>query len=716
MTNSNSTFWQRNSRSAGNKPGMQHGAPLSPEQITELLQRPDLRLTDYPATVAMAQQLQVEPDDPQLTELLWLSVSQRVAIAQSSNDAFLGEYPPKGAIPRNPEDVHVLTLSTGDELGLSPPRLMSNLITSGPTGTGKSTLTRDIAAQLPSRGFVVVYFDRKREARRLLAHPELHGLVTVLDVERLPISPYQEIPGVDRRVSTSATTELFARNTGRMFAQRTLHEVAEILLSQASSGAGLPIDILIDGLKRVKPWGGGRQADLKESMLLALVHIKASFGAMLNYHKSDLLPAICRVPHLFIIELHVLPADMYMLLVTLFMQSLYLERLHVRQPNRLPVVFMLDDATVAVDAQMDRDSVGGTSPLAEQLLMGRGLGMGVVIDVHDISAVSPKILRNCETEIFTGSRGENPRFLQDRAGLTPEQVEQMRGLQPGQAVALVPSKWPRPLLGTFAPDMSPDVSDDMCRASADRFLAGVHVEAYVPPVAVPGVPTTPRNGPMAAPAPSDIEKDAIPVLLQLQVGRVLPVTSLYDRLNLSRPQGVRLLTRLENVGLVRPHRFSTGRRGGMLTLYEIADAGWHLLEKFGLLKRPKPRTHGGFEHELAAEALDIVGRSLGHRTDYEIDLGAVRIDARWQSDHGASVFFQIGLNDPQREAQALAKAAHLAAVKAGKLILIARDKGLADKVMAILRQLVPDHTVADGVETKLIGVLLDKAISLNVNH
>jgi hypothetical protein len=102
-------------------------------------------------------------------------------------------------------------------------------------------------------------------------------------------------------------------------------------------------------------------------------------------------------------------------------------------------------------------------------------------------------------------------------------------------------------------------------------------------------------------------------------GRFMPVSRMYEQLCLSRAQGSKISGDLERKGRVIPHLFSTGQRGGQVTILEVTDLGWEELKKRGI-ERPAPRTEGGWEHNLAAVLIGEEGERQGMKVRYEVKL------------------------------------------------------------------------------------------------
>lgn len=758
-----------------------HDAPrpthrsLTPQQIAQMLHDPQLRLFDAPGMIGLAQQLMANPDDEALAEMFHERVEQCRFEASVEDDPFRANMPPCGTVLCQTGDIGLFTLPTAAILGLISGELPNNLLVSGPTGSGKSTIARQVVRPLPRKGMVVVMFDRKREHRRLLNDPVAGPFCCVLNLTDLAMALYQAIPGVPREVVIAATTDLLARSTGRMYAQRLLNDLIERLLPAWNANDGIALAELVDHFKAMRVGGAYRQQDLKESMLLSLQHLKVHLRLPFAYRRSNLLEKLFEKPGLYIIELDTLPGDLYAFMVGLFLQHPYLARLHGNQGQRLPIIFVLDDVTTATDKQLDRQSASGTSVLVEQAFMGRGLGMGQILCLHAPGSASEKLLRNCRNVILTGAQGENATLLRTLLGLTPEQADAARVLEQDQAVALFPTRWSKPLLGRFADLPLKPVSEAMVKLSARRLLDQVRCEQVSSPAtntspastatATPATASTapaagtskpsfsntspaqqkkasaadhpssrsaqakktqrssktasqgtgstssPTTAPRTANTASSNPPDPAPNLTSDDHQALAPlacrlpptITEWYRTLGVGAKKGQALIRRLEAKDLVRLYRCQGGR-GRPLMLPLLTEAGWHELEQHQLAKRPAPLTHGGPLHDLAAEALRLLARREQAQVLFEQDLGPLRVDVRWRYADGRCVYFQIGVSDPQREADALTRALSVPGLTPQRLVLIAQTRDFADKVRTLLRSQVGDQ--ADRVGVRLLGALI----------
>jgi hypothetical protein len=160
------------------------------------------------------------------------------------------------------------------------------------------------------------------------------------------------------------------------------------------------------------------------------------------------------------------------------------------------------------------------------------------------------------------------------------------------------------------------ITEEERKILAEGFLARVKAVKAAPPV---NVETETGKATAMPVSGSELFPGQVQVLMFAGTGRIMPVSRMYEQLCLTRAQGSKLVGDLERKGRVIPHLFSTGQRGGPVTILEVTDQGWEELKKRGI-DRPVPRTEGGWEHNLAAILIGEEGERQGMRVRYEVDL------------------------------------------------------------------------------------------------
>ena len=393
------------------------------------------------------------------------------------------------------------------------------------------------------------------------------------------------------------------------------------------------------------------------------------------------------------------------------------------------IVLGLDDATLEVDAQRSWDSPGGVSPLDQTVFMGAGLGERCIIVSHSFSSLSSQVRQNIQTYFFVRVLAEEAAAVKRALRLTPEQLERLMALAPGEFLAFAGSFWPKPVLVTFDPPAAGVLSEDERRRTVRGFLAGV--AATKAPTTAPtgeGASATSttkaagavsgetgsradkekdfrssRRAPRASEGSAKLSAEELEVLVTLRHG---PMTSmeLYGACRKSPAKGSRLVTGLEAKGCAGRRKVISKKRGGNFTYVALTDGGWSELEARGF-KREKTSTRGSGLHDLAAGRIKERGVREGHEVAFEYTFGGRCFDAAWKHRNGQRTFFEIGLSSPEHEVENLVKAVAIPGVvtKGNRLVLVARDDRFRKEVMRILKKRDPEGIVGAIVEMEVLS-------------
>ena len=84
-------------------------------------------------------------------------------------------------------------------------------------------------------------------------------------------------------------------------------------------------------------------------------------------------------------------------------------------------------------------------------------------------------------------------------------------------------------------------------------------------------------------------------------------------------------------------------------------------------------------------------------------MNGVRADVEWQDNTGKRTFFNIGVSDPDREAENALRAVQLPAVAGNRFVFVARDSVFAKKFRAALKAKDTDGTLSGRIEVELIA-------------
>lgn len=373
-------------------------------------------------------------------------------------------------------------------------------------------------------------------------------------------------------------------------------------------------------------------------------------------------------------------------------------------------LFVLEDYTLGAQKQRDWETPGGVAPTAECMFMGQKYDLGVICVTHTLSGTSSIIRDNVETVILCSLPGENPRLICNTLGLNLEAAESVKTIRPGGFVILNPFLWDKCVYATFEKVNIPgELAEVIRRETVANFLkkikaiASASLSVFSPDLHEEA--TNQKN--ILDSHQTKLPSEHIKVLVFIATGIPRPATKLCRQMNLSRTQYRRITKRLESIGAIAAHRFSTGRVGGQLCFYEITRYGWETLSAVGISK-PKSRTNGGFEHELAAKLIEGKGSEKGFAVKFEVDIDGVRIDVVWiDRKNGQRIFINIAITNYTYEADAILRMSQLPILKDRPVLIVARDSVFAHKLKEALKAKSTQDNILNQIEIKLLADFVD---------
>jgi hypothetical protein len=241
------------------------------------------------------------------------------------------------------------------------------------------------------------------------------------------------------------------------------------------------------------------------------------------------------------------------------------------------------------------------------------------------------------------------------------------------------------------------------KAVVEGFLKKVHAKKVLRREVTERKPSIGAEGQTLTTTAAVLSSEQLKMLVTIATGAPKQVQKICQQMGLSRAQARRIAKRLESMTVIIPHRFATGRLGGQWCFYEITDYGWLILEQKGI-SRPKPLTNGDFEHELAARLVEEEGKSRAFATEFEVDIGGLRLDAAWICrKSGDRILFNIGISRPGHEVDCVEKFLKMPLARTFGFVLVVRDSSFRRKVQAILKKRDPKGDIHKRVEIKLIA-------------
>jgi hypothetical protein len=387
------------------------------------------------------------------------------------------------------------------------------------------------------------------------------------------------------------------------------------------------------------------ESQYRESILYALKDIQNSFGEVYDYYSSDFREKLFQREGLVIITIDSSPATSTDAVLGT-VRDLYEQRKYSGYTPEMfrPVLIVLEDATILAD---EKSLHGVPSPLIPMSFLARKYRMGFVVVSHNIStSVSPRLLSNLESVFLFGISDEDPRRIQRLLGCSYEQAQMAQTLEPGSFMTLIPSFHGKPVYGLFSEIKPPrKLSEQERQAIVQPFLQSVKAIKYISRgLPAPSASSVSRGEIKGA---SDLAPEQVKLLALAGTCRRLMKTGLYQVCGLNRRTGKRISDQLENKGLIVKHAI------GRLCFVEVTPLAWAVLEAKGI-ERPKPKTNGGFEHELAVELIEVWEKGDGRSVDFEVDLSGRRLDVvSHDRQSGKRRFYNVGMTDISREIIAL---------------------------------------------------------------
>jgi len=421
---------------------------LSPEEIWQLMQQPELRMADNSSNIMLGQMLMVTPEDQDLHEMFELVARDQMRRAMAADDPFWVNYPPKGAVQAGVEAVELGEMPTGEAILVPCRGGFPNLGIYGITRGGKTTLLKRIVRQLISPHTCILVIERKPELCALVSDPAIKAVATVLLISELILCVCQPPPGIADEIWVPEFVRLIGVCYGRYSSQRLLLDILKRLMGERRGKLYPSLRKIAKVIANYRPGPGMREAGYKESIVWVLKDLLESSFGITDYSWSDFLPRLFS-PGIKFIEASTLAVGHYLFLVCYLMRWLYVARLHGNFRSELRFIFVIEDVTSAVEKKRDWETPGGVSPLAEMTFMCRGLRMSIIYSAHSLSSISNLVLQNTEALAVLRLQGEDSRVIRNVLGTTPEQTDRIRVLEPGEIVALIPSFWPKPVYGTF---------------------------------------------------------------------------------------------------------------------------------------------------------------------------------------------------------------------------------------------------------------------------
>jgi len=513
----------------------------------------------------------------------------------------------------------------------------------GPAGSGKTTLMLVMTRQAHELGLPVWWFDSEDEMAPLLA--DLDNILFI-DAHDLRFNPFEAPPGcdplmyIDKVVSRFRETLYFRDGSVNL-----TRSVCRMLVEQTCVCS---VGDVYRTLLRMKFKVGQRIGGYWETCCNRFADVLSGLGSMVDVrHGHDIGQLLDKS---VVWRVRGLSDDHLAFFISCLL--LWVEQYReVQYEWELKNIFTFDELTRVSNVLRER-----RADIAEPFFYDfartcrkRGIGLAVASQTPGLLPVS--VLANLSTwYTFRPVDMQSTRVITGSMGLSQEQVEHFMCLrhETGRVAAVRHPGYPDPFLvhvpeWTVAPasaDRVQQVVDETrnrlvgMKTVSEPEAAGVQAE-------LPTEPVEPDRGPrrgnqdLGAPRrdsgagepvhPFNLCKRDLDYLQLVAETPFLAVTARDARYKLSAWMGNQVRRNLRDLNLVKAHRVNTGVRGKMITLLEVTERGYQVLD--GLqVKTVRPKGNGGFIHRYWQHIIHTWAVERGYPAEIEQALQRKRVD------------------------------------------------------------------------------------------
>jgi len=530
------------------------------------------------------------------------------------------------------------TVSLG-HVGLSHSELLQHMLIVGRSGSGKSNLVHSILLQLKAKGIPWVVTDHKRSTRHLLTHPDSDD-IRVCSLGRdygatFRFNPLVPPPGLTPDVHCrQVVEEICSTFTGGDAAFAVMVQAIQDL---SATGITPTLVDVRDSVRRAA--SGGRAGPWKQTSLRILDEvINGPLGRVYCSERGAGDIKTLLDGHT-VLELDGLARQHGALVTNLLLRQLHNHLQASVEREQLKFLVCLEEAH---ELAPKRDGVR-ESVIETVIRQGRESGLGLLLATQSPMTLSQVALSNCYAVAALNLRSRNDitataqNLLLDSSG-----AELLATLPVGHAVCRLSDRWPRPVhieipevtLGkgriTDAEVLATGLTGP--RAAGDSACSVTTTSMHsltVRSLPIPHVP--PSHGVLSTDGTaSSAQPDLDLALADPNVKAFLkdvashpfsPVSSRYDRMQLSRRKGNAARRTAERVGLVHSVPVTTQR--GSLVLFGLMDVAksWLRQHKVHIEPINGSVAHGYWQDWAAREIAKV-----GYTVDLEVTHGNRRID------------------------------------------------------------------------------------------
>jgi hypothetical protein len=299
--------------------------------------------------------------------------------------------------------------------------------------------------------------------------------------------------------------------------------------------------------------------------------------------------------------------------------------------------------------------------LVEAFRKCRKRGISLVIGTQELHSVPRVILSNIDGfwMVFRPADGYSRGVVSDNLMLQRDQIEFTTELPPHHVVCKT-ADYPKAFLGSVGEIRLPLASEEEI-AERKEYTQKV-LDSFLEPEPESSQLDLFSGRPTHQQAETlygyyDLDKHCLDYLqfLAKTTNTLLPITELDEANHLSQYMALRLRRQLQDTGpgLIRIHRLSTGKRGGPLSVVEITEAGYHLLNKLRVPSH-RPAGHGGIDHSFWQHAIYRWALARGYPAEIEKWQNGKSVDVGIEWDE-KKVAVEVALEDMEKEMSNLIK-------------------------------------------------------------
>ena len=291
----------------------------------------------------------------------------------------------------------------------------------------------------------------------------------------------------------------------------------------------------------------------------------------------------------------------------------------------------------------------------------RRRGVCLIIGIQDLFSVPQVILSNIAGAwlAFRPAEGQSANILATTLNLDRDQKEYMAEMPDRQVVCRM-KEYPKPFLGSVGEIHLPIASDEQIAERKEQTQKVLDSLLEPEPASDQLVLFSEEPTPERAETLYgyyDLSKPCLDYLefLARPTNTLLPMNQLDEAGHLSQYKAHQLRQQLAETGpgLIRLHRISSGKRGGPLTVVEITEAGYHLLNKLNVTCQ-RPAGHGGIAHSFWQHVIYRWALARGHPTGIEKWQSNKSVDVGIEWDE-KKVAVEVALEDMEKEMNNLIK-------------------------------------------------------------